>query len=113
MPTTIKIWEIADKALKPVAESVLAKSHKETELEDWIATTPDLIADGVLVFDRQRDIPGVGRLDLLGIDEDGTLVIIELKRDRAPREAVAQALDYASWLDAADSEVILQNADMF
>lgn len=32
------------------------------------------------------------------MDEDGNLTIIELKRDRAPREALAQLLDYASWV---------------
>jgi len=27
-------------------------------------------------------------------------VLIELKRDRTPREIVAQALDYASWVSS-------------
>jgi hypothetical protein len=34
----------------------------------------------------------------LGVTLDGELVVIELKRDRAPRETVAQAIDYASWV---------------
>ena len=37
-------------------------------------------------------------VDLLGLTVDGRIVVVELKRDRAPREAVAQALDYASWI---------------
>lgn len=37
-----------------------------------------------------------GPLDLLAIDRLGNLVVIELKRDRLPREALAQAIDYAS-----------------
>ena len=53
----------------------------------------------------------MGRLDLLGIDELGKLVIVELKRDRTPREAVAQALDYASWLDSVDVEEIEAHAE--
>lgn len=32
------------------------------------------------------------------MDADGQLVIVELKRDRTPREVVAQILDYASWI---------------
>jgi hypothetical protein len=43
--------------------------------------------------------PDRGRVDLLGIDEDGNLAILELKRDRTPREVIAQILDYASWID--------------
>jgi hypothetical protein len=59
--------------------------------------------------------PGVdrlwGRIDLLAIAPDAALILIELKRDRTPREVVAQALDYASWvegLDAADISAIYQ-----
>lgn len=39
-----------------------------------------------------------GRIDLLGITGDGGLRLIELKRDRTPREVIAQVLDYASWV---------------
>ena len=94
-------------------DSALADSHVESELETWIAANPEIIGDRILIIDRQRDIPGVGRLDLLGIDQDGALIIIELKRDRTPREAVAQALDYASWLDSAGSEQIIGYAESY
>ena len=40
-----------------------------------------------------------GRIDLLAIAPDASLVLIDLKRDRTPREVVAQALDYASWVE--------------
>jgi hypothetical protein len=42
-------------------------------------------------------------MDLLGLDGLGNLVIVELKRDKLPREALAQAIDYAS--DVADWSV--------
>ena len=34
------------------------------------------------------------------------LVLIELKRDRTPRDVVAQALDYASWVEELQAEDI-------
>ena len=37
-----------------------------------------------------------GPLDLLGIDKSGNVVVVELKRNRLPREVLAQAIDYAS-----------------
>lgn len=37
-----------------------------------------------------------GPLDLLGLDKSGNVIVVELKRDRLPREALAQAIDYAS-----------------
>jgi hypothetical protein len=39
-----------------------------------------------------------GPLDLLGIDADGHLVVIENKRDRTPRDVLAQTLDYAAYV---------------
>jgi hypothetical protein len=33
-----------------------------------------------------------GPIDLLGIDKTGNVVIIEIKRDKLPREALAQAI---------------------
>ncbi|WP_348760680.1 nuclease, partial [uncultured Salinisphaera sp.] len=40
------------------------------------------------------------------IAPDGGLVVVELKRDRTPREVVAQALDYASWVGALETAEI-------
>ena len=37
-----------------------------------------------------------GPLDLLGIDHAGDLYVVELKRDKLSRDALAQAIDYAS-----------------
>jgi hypothetical protein len=34
---------------------------------------------------------------VLGVDVEGRIHVIELKRDRTPREVVAQILDYGSW----------------
>jgi len=110
MATEIKIWEIRDQKISPVEETPLAAQHQEDELEAWITQAPDILGDEFLVIDRQREIPGVGRLDLLCIDKMGKLVIVELKRDRSPREAVAQPLDYASWLNEADPEEIFDHA---
>jgi RecB family endonuclease NucS len=36
------------------------------------------------------------RIDILAIDAEGTLYVLELKRDQTPRGIVAQLLDYGS-----------------
>ncbi len=110
MATEIRIWEIANGKANSVGDTALADQHLEEELETWITQAPDILGDEFLVIDRQREISGVGRLDLLCIDKTGKLTVVELKRDRSPREAVAQALDYASWLNDAHPEQILDNA---
>jgi hypothetical protein len=97
--TEIKVWQLIDNQLSEIGEANLAAAHLERELEGWIEKNTSLLGANLLVIARQLDVPGVGCLDLLCIDESGTLVIIELKRDSTSREAVAQILDYASWLN--------------
>jgi hypothetical protein len=47
-----------------------------------------------------------GYVDLLAIAPDGSLVVIELKRHKTPREVVAQAIDYASWVETLEADAI-------
>ena len=56
-----------------------------------------------MLIGRQESTGYGGRIDLLAIAPDAALVLIELKRDRTPREVVAQALDYASWVEGLDA----------
>ena len=50
----------------------------------------------MLIGQQMRTSVG-GIIDFLAIAPDGTLVLVALKREKTPREIVAQALDYASW----------------
>jgi endonuclease NucS-like protein len=96
MATDIKSWEIIKGQLRPL-EATLA-DHGRTEnydLESWIATDPSILRPGLKIIGRQV-MTRSGPLDLLAIDRSGDLYVIELKRDRLPREALAQAIDYAS-----------------
>ena len=43
---------------------------------------------------------------LLCLDEVGDVVVVELKRDKTPREITAQALDYGSWVKDLSHERI-------
>ncbi len=68
------------------------------DLESWIKANPEILGENILIIGEQVQTRS-GPLDLFGIDKSGNTVIIELKRDKIPREALAQAIDYAS--DAA------------
>src|SRR5947209_3388315 len=106
MGTEIKVWQVAHGRLQEIEDDDLAASHREKDLEEWIERDTSLLGSRLLVIGRQYDIPNVGCLDLLCIDETGTLVVVEFKRDSTSRETVAQILDYASWLDTASEEAI-------
>jgi hypothetical protein len=94
MPVQTAIWKVG---VKPEA---LESSWlpKEQLLEDMIVAAPKLLSEEWMLIGRQEDTGLGGRADLLAVAPDGSLVLIELKRDRTPREVVAQALDYASWV---------------
>src|SRR5437867_5228975 len=94
MPIRTAIWRVAPQP-EALAESSLAK---EQLLEAMIVATPRLLSDEWMLIGRQEDTGFGGRIDLLAIAPDGSLVLIELKRNRTAREVVAQTLDYASWV---------------
>ncbi|MEI6177643.1 MAG: nuclease [Verrucomicrobiota bacterium] len=95
MPIHHAIWKIGE---KPTALS-LTKLATEQELEDMIVREPAILSTEWMLIGRQEPTPFGGRLDLLAIAPDASLVLVELKRDKTPREIVAQALDYASWVE--------------
>src|SRR5437588_1661151 len=102
MPIRTAIWRVAAQP-EQLAESSLAK---EQLLEDMIVAAPRLLSDEWMLIGRQEDTGFGGRIDLLAIAPDGSLVLIELKRDHTPREVVAQAIDYASWVEKLRAEEI-------
>ena len=96
----VKIWAIGD---SHAAEPLESKSQVETEalLEETLVRNPDLLIRGLKLVGRQTPTEG-GPLDLLGVDTDGRLVVFELKRGTLSRDAVAQVVDYASYLDTME-----------
>lgn len=70
----------------------------ENKIERWVADDLSLIGVDGLVIGKQVDTDHGKRIDILALDRDGNLIIVELKRDRSPRDIVAQVLDYASWV---------------
>ena len=87
----------------------------ESHLESWLENSPwGLIQDEFILWIGRQASASVGEgtiyPDLLGIDAEGNLVVVELKKDEAPREVVAQLLDYASWADGLSEEQIYEIA---
>jgi len=106
MSTKIKTWEIIDSKLKEINSSLLLEGKSEKyDLEEWIASNPEILGEDIAIIGRQITTRS-GPLDLLGLDRDGNMVIIELKRGKLPREALAQAVDYASDIARWDLEKI-------
>jgi RecB family endonuclease NucS len=94
------IWKVASQP----EELLGSKLASEQLLEEMIVSRPEILDSNWMLIGRQVDTGARGRLDLLAIAPDGGLVLIELKRNRIPRDVVAQALDYASWVEALRPE---------
>ncbi len=95
------IWEVDEATKNAQRLEETGRAGTEALLEDIFIRNPAMLMPGLRLVGRQLPAAS-GNLDLLGIDQDGRLVVFELKRGNLTRRAVAQALDYASWLDSQD-----------
>ena len=102
MPIEIGIWRV-DQKQQAVLPSVL---DEEKRLEKWLVDDISLVAPNLLVIGEQVRTPFGGILDILAMDINGDLIVLELKKDKTPREVVAQLLDYASWVKTLSEEKI-------
>jgi hypothetical protein len=111
MPQDIRLWEIVGRDdLKEVKK---AKLDLEERIENWLEKDDSLIGNDLLVIGRQVSTDYGGAIDLLCLDGRGDVVIVELKRDKTPREITAQALDYASWVKDLSNDRITEIANAY
>ena len=105
MKTDIGIWKIDRNSRAGTKLRLTERVETEEMLEAVLVANPDLLMSGLTPVGRQ--VPtDTGVIDLLGIDEDGRLVVFELKREKFTRAAVAQLLDYCTHLETlSDSEI--------
>lgn len=102
MPIKQSIWRIGH---KPTA-LVPSRLKNEELLEDMIESDPSILEDEWLIIGRQVVTKYKKEIDLLAIAPDGSLVVIELKKSKTPRDVVAQAIDYATWVEGLKADEI-------
>lgn len=85
-------------------EEAFREEHREETVESWLASNPDCISeeDSLLIIGRQVSTNLYTAIDLLAVDGEGDTAVIELKRDSTPRATLAQALEYASFVEQLD-----------
>lgn len=96
MPIKHLLWKVGKAGDCP--ERVPEAALSEEQLEEMIVAQPEILSSDWMLIGRQERTPYGGIVDLLAVAPDGRLVLIEIKRGKTPREVVAQALDYASWV---------------
>jgi hypothetical protein len=104
MAVKFGLWRVDGESVEQVPTSAIAS---EERLEDILAARIDILGLGPLLQIGRQVITDFGkRIDLLAIDVQGDLYVIELKKDRTPRDVIAQALEYGFWVQALSFEAI-------
>ncbi len=102
MPIEVGLWKLGDRPVPVSFESI----ESESRLEDLLAQDLGIADPNLLLIGRQVPTAHGKFIDLLALDGDGSLVVLELKRNRTPREVVAQLLDYGSWIRLLEDDDI-------
>jgi hypothetical protein len=98
------VFTVSGVTAKPVAAvspGEIGLSERQ-HLQEWVIVHPEILGPHIMVvtfeFDRWWAAGGspLDRLDVLGLDRFGRLVVAELKRDAAPDTVEMQAIKYAA-----------------
>lgn len=107
MANELQIWALDEGGeVTPVERQ--RNTESEDKLEDTLVKNPKMLMPKLTLVGRQKRTEG-GRLDLLGLDENGQLVVFELKRGQLTREALTQVIDYASSLESMSDEDLFRH----
>lgn len=96
MPEDVRIWRVGGGDV--LEEIPRERLDLEKRLETWLKGDIAVLDPALLVIGRQVQTDFGGVIDLLCVDRVGDVVVVELKRDKTPREITAQVLDYGSWV---------------
>ena len=111
MPDQVRLWKI--ESGEKLAEIQRTPLDLEVRLQEWLVQDISVLNPGLLVIGREVKTDFGGFIDLLCIDAVGNLVVVELKRDKTPREITAQTLDYGSWIADLSNERITTIANAY
>ena len=95
------IWQVDEATNASHRLEQAERAVAEAMLEEVFVRNPAMLMPGLELVGRQLTTAN-GILDLLGVDSEGRLTLFELKREDVTRKAVAQGIDYASWLDSLE-----------
>jgi hypothetical protein len=111
MAEDIRIWEILEE--NNLRELTKSKLDLEERIEAWLEKDISIISKDLLIIGRQIETDFGGIIDLLCLDTNGDIVIMELKRNKTPRDVVSQIMDYASWVRDLSHEKVSEIANKY
>ena len=82
-----------------VVEYQQTSVEKEIEIEEFLEKHPKVLDKDIFIIGRQVPTSTKTRIDLMGLDKDGNVVLIEIKKSISVREVVSQILEYGVWAE--------------
>ncbi|MGC9667682.1 hypothetical protein ACNTMW_14140 [Planosporangium sp. 12N6] len=111
------LFEMTDDALVPVPSTTFAVEQvlERADLQRLLRARIDMIVDGVLVVSEEFGAfaDARRRVDLLGLDRDGRLVVFELKRTTDGSHLELQALRYAAMVSVMTFEDLVEHYERY
>jgi hypothetical protein len=97
----MQLFNISKESLSPLVPVKFGIDHFEKKIQKWADAHPDMLNEGkpMLSIGCEMNTTLGHAIDNLFIDGNGTLVVCEAKRGKAPREVISQLLDYAAFVD--------------
>ena len=84
MATTIQTWQIIKDRLTELSTTFSESGRKELQdLEKWLKTNPDILGSDIAIIGEQVILFSGSRIDFLGVDRFGNLVIIKIETRQA------------------------------
>lgn len=105
MPIEVAIWEVSKETINKIDYTSI---ESETKLEKILTKDLSIISDDLLLIGNQIRTAHGKIIDMLAVNSEGKISIIELKKNKTPREVVAQSLDYASWVQNLSFKDIIE-----
>lgn len=109
MPIYAKMWKINEEDKLSALAKI--KLDFEERIHKWLEDNILVISDNYIVIGSKIGTDFGKEIDLLCIDRNGDAIIVELKRDKTPKEVTSQILEYASWINELSRERIIEIAD--
>lgn len=105
MPLSLHVYKLAGSVTTEIPPAGL---DEESRLQDILATRLEILDPDLMVIGREVRTSWGSRIDILALNSAGDTVVIELKRDKTPREVTAQVLEYGGWVKELDNAGIAE-----
>ena len=117
-----RVYQIKQSGAEPLVPLTFSEAglRERQDLQEWVLAHPEILGSDIRIvtfeFDRWEHLSGGrqrDRLDVLGLDQSGCLVLAELKRDAAPDTVEMQAIKYAAMASRfTEDKLVAWHADM-